>query len=155
MKTYYYFRAQNAPLSASSVIYKIAVGVSDRDLMSLPRWKQICFDNGYTFMIWDESVKFYLDFERERVFGDSCPVRNRFMLVSMSLTQLIRIYRSCGFSFFESSINPSTMYFQQMRSLFPAYLFNRFFSKKNSKSPIGKRKNLSHSLRQSKNCARV
>lgn len=149
MKTYYYFRAQNEPLAAGSVIYKIAVGSSERDDSYLGRWKQICYERGYTFTIWDESVMFYLDYERERVFGDACPVSHRFLLVTMNLRQLSHIYRTCGFAFFEASVKPSKMYFKQMRCLFPAYFFNRIFSKKSQNVPSGTRKYLSRSLRKS------
>lgn len=146
MRHKYYFRSENKPLHANSVVYVVTVGQSERDKKAFQWMKAYAYDNGLTFMRWGEDVDYYLELERESIFPRSGICFNRFKMITLSVQQLRTVARSIGFQFYEKSIYFPRTFFEQMKALNPA-CFSKFNQKKIPKvSHREKRKYLSHKV---------
>lgn len=134
MKRYYFFRAENVPMNVRSVVYRVAVGISEREQKAYQYMKSEALEQGFTLIPWDESCDFFLDIEMERVFGSKFLVHPRFQRVEMSILNLKAIYRSIGFQFYEKTITQPANSIRQLLKISPT--FNLVYKKNVRKAKV-------------------
>lgn len=114
MKRQFYLHRENAPLSASSVIYHVWAGESVRDQRALAQLIAWAFQNSATLQSWGEDIDFYVQIESERIFSGAGILDFGFVRADLSVHEALRIAREDSWVKFESSLSQPKEFFRAL-----------------------------------------
>lgn len=143
MKSYYCFVPSEGKLTPESKVFKVAVGVSERDQIKLRLVSLYAVDADLFFRIWDSSTDFELDCMTDDRFRDLLLVGRGFKVVVVSISQLYRAIVDGSVDSLDNPPHVAKNFFLMSSTLSPRFYFKNKISKlKRGCAPLT-RKNLS------------
>lgn len=149
MKSYYYFVRDLSHFQAESVVYKVAVGSSDREQAKHALLKEYARDCGFYYQIVSDTSDKAIGMLAEGVFHKGAASRILIRIASVSVSQLYRMAIEDSFAKFEARMTFQPAYFHIL-SCFGIILKSPAVSLRGKAGkPVRQRKNLSHDKKMS------
>lgn len=144
MKSYYYFVRTVGHFQADDVVYKVAVGTSDREQAKHALLKEFCRDSGFYYEKVSDSSDKAVDLLAEGVFHRGPVSRVLLRFATISVSELYKMAVDDSFARYEAKMACLPAYFHIL-GCFGVILKNPAGSlREKANKPSRQRKNLNH-----------
>lgn len=143
MKSYYCFVPQVGKLTPESKVFKVAVGISERDQVKLKLVSLYAADTNLFFRIWDSTTDFELDCRFDPMVEGRFLIGRGFKIVSVSISKLYDAIINGYVDSLDFSPNETRNYFRMSSTLSSRFFFKNQASQNKKNVPTHPRKNLS------------
>lgn len=125
MKSYYYYLRNAESTDPNQVLYKVAVGRSEREQIKLSLLENFALDTGGFLRQVDEDSDFYLFSRSAQLFPSSRYPMMMWKNVQINISHLYRMIMDDTIGHFERELEMPKSYFFQLSSLLPSYFTPR------------------------------
>lgn len=143
MKTYYCFIPTNGMLDAQSKVFKVAVGISNRDQVKRQLVDLYACDCNLFFRVWDDTTEFELKCRMSQSPDASFLFGRGLKVIHVSIYQLYQAIIDGSVSMLDNPAYVNQNYFKLNAMLSPHFFFVNNPNKKVIPRAYSKRKNLS------------